>query len=68
MDAKVVSIDVSERSVTLKSGEVLNADVIIGADGQHGICRQLLLECRLAPKTTYIGLCMYKSVYPCCKD
>lgn len=62
-NAKVVSVDVSGSSVTLESGEVLKADVIIGADGRHGLCRQLLLECQPTPNDTYTGRCMYKSVF-----
>lgn len=48
------------KSVTLESGEVLTADVIIGADGRDGLCRELLLECQSAPQTTYTGMTMYK--------
>jgi len=59
-NAKVVSVDVFGKSVTLDSGEVLTADVIIGADGRDGLCRELLLECQSAPKSTYTGMTMYK--------
>ena len=59
-NTKVVSIDIPGKSVTLESGEVLTADVIIGADGREGLCRELLLECQSAPKSTYTGMTMYK--------
>ncbi|KZT09779.1 FAD/NAD(P)-binding domain-containing protein [Laetiporus sulphureus 93-53] len=42
-DAEVVEIDAEQREVRLASGEVLSADVIIGADGERGICRRLVL-------------------------
>jgi len=64
-NAKVVSVDVAGKSVTLESGEVLTADVIIGADGRHGLCRELVLECQPAPQSTYTGVTMYKSVLVC---
>lgn len=63
-NAKVVSVDVPGKSVTLESGEVLRADVIIGADGRHGLCRGLLLECQSAPKSTYTGMTMYNALIP----
>ncbi|KAJ7116698.1 hypothetical protein C8R44DRAFT_709019 [Mycena epipterygia] len=39
-----VSIDVEQGAVTVDSGDVLQADVIIGADGISGITRQILLQ------------------------
>ena len=39
----VASIDPMERTVTLASGEVVTADVIVGADGIHGVSRRALL-------------------------
>ncbi|KAJ7146797.1 hypothetical protein C8R44DRAFT_691229 [Mycena epipterygia] len=39
-----VSIDVEQVAITVDSGDVLQADVIIGADGISGITRQILLE------------------------
>lgn len=40
----VVSIDVEEAAINVDSGDVLQVDVIIGADGISGITRQILLE------------------------
>ncbi|KAI0064950.1 FAD/NAD-P-binding domain-containing protein [Artomyces pyxidatus] len=41
---EAMSVSDDCRSVRLKSGEVLHADVIVGADGSHGLCRRLLLK------------------------
>ena len=59
----MVSVDLPTKSVTLETGEVLTADVIIGADGRDGLCRELLLGCQPAPKSTYTGMTVYKSVF-----
>ncbi|KAF8650592.1 hypothetical protein AX16_005177 [Volvariella volvacea WC 439] len=40
--ACVVAVDPDEPSATLATQEVINADVIIGADGVRGVCRRLL--------------------------
>lgn len=42
-NASVKDIDVEEREVTLASGETLFADVLVGADGEHGSSREALL-------------------------
>jgi 2-polyprenyl-6-methoxyphenol hydroxylase-like FAD-dependent oxidoreductase len=39
-NAEVVEIAKDCRSVQLASGEVLQADIIVGADGSQGICRK----------------------------
>lgn len=44
MGAEVVSIDPEELKVKLGSGEVLTADVVVGADGARGISRPLVVE------------------------
>jgi len=41
-NTEVVEIAGDCRSVRLASGEVLHADVIIGADGSQGMCRRLV--------------------------
>jgi 2-polyprenyl-6-methoxyphenol hydroxylase-like FAD-dependent oxidoreductase len=41
-NAEVVEIAQDCRSVRLASGECLQADIIVGADGSQGICRKLL--------------------------
>ena len=54
-------VEVAEdcRSVRLASGEVLKADVIVGADGSHGICRAILLP---HDPTKPVGLTLFKYV------
>ena len=41
--AKVVDIDVKHREVILESGERINGDVIVGADGEAGVARKVFL-------------------------
>jgi salicylate hydroxylase len=60
-NAEVVKVAEDCRSLRLASGEVLKADVIIGADGGHGICRAILLP-QDPPKPT--GLTLFKYVPP----
>ncbi|CCL99274.1 uncharacterized protein FIBRA_01289 [Fibroporia radiculosa] len=40
----VADIDPDEGAVLLASGEILTADVILGADGERGACRRILFE------------------------
>ena len=61
INAEVVEIAEDCRSVRLASGEVLKTDVIIGADGSHGICRAFLLP-EDPPKPT--GMMVFKYVLP----
>ncbi|KZT66461.1 FAD/NAD(P)-binding domain-containing protein [Daedalea quercina L-15889] len=42
-NANVVDIEPDDGMVKLDSGEVLQADIIIGADGETGLCRRLVL-------------------------
>ena len=59
--AEVVEVAEDCRSVRLASGEVLKADVIIGADRSHGICRSILLPpAQDLPKPT--GQMLFKYV------
>jgi salicylate hydroxylase len=60
-NAEVVEIAEDCRSVRLASGEVLKADIIIGADGSQGICRALVVP-QDPPKTT--GIMLFNSVIP----
>lgn len=39
-NAEVVEIAADCRSLRLASGEVIEADVIVGADGARGLCRK----------------------------
>ncbi|KAH9832944.1 FAD/NAD-P-binding domain-containing protein [Rhodofomes roseus] len=50
-NAKVVDIEPEDGAVKLASGEILQADIIIGADGERGLCRRLVLgrEERIEP-------------------
>jgi salicylate hydroxylase len=41
-NAEVVEIAADCRSLRLASGEIIQADVIIGADGARGLCRKLV--------------------------
>jgi len=42
MGVEAVGVEPDTRSVKLSTGEILTGDVIIGADGVKGICRQLV--------------------------
>ncbi|KAI9507583.1 FAD/NAD-P-binding domain-containing protein [Russula earlei] len=50
-------------SVRLKTGEVLYADVIIGADGRRSIVRRVVTD-EEEPEVTSIGLSMYTGCVP----
>jgi len=60
-NCEVVYIDVEQQSVTLSSGEVLSATVIVGADGLHGISRATLLDGQ-PDRCTPTGLVMYSGL------
>jgi salicylate hydroxylase len=60
-NAEVVEIAEDCRSVRLASGEILNADVIIGADGSQGMCRALVVP-QDPPNAT--GVMLFKCVLP----
>jgi hypothetical protein len=62
-NAEVVEVAENCRSVRLASGEVLKADLIIGADGSHGICRSILLP-QDPPKPT--GITLFKYLFSLC--
>jgi salicylate hydroxylase len=59
-NAEVVEIAEDCRSVRLASGEVIEADIIIGADGSQGMCRRLVVS-QDPPKAT--GVMMFKYVF-----
>jgi len=52
MGSEIVAIDESKPSVTLKTGEIIFADVVIGADGIKSPCRELVLGYQDAPKSS----------------
>ncbi|KAJ3522425.1 hypothetical protein NM688_g8876 [Phlebia brevispora] len=55
----VTAVDAVARQVTLASGEVVTGDVIIGADGPKGICRETVVG---APTTgTPTGTTLYNA-------
>lgn len=58
--AEVVEIAENCRSVRLATGEVIEADVIIGADGSQGMCRKLVVS-QDPPKAT--GVMLFKYVF-----
>ncbi|KAL0945526.1 hypothetical protein HGRIS_001008 [Hohenbuehelia grisea] len=60
LGAVVSSIDPEARTVSLDSGEVLNADVIVGADGQWGVSR----GCMDVETPDASGLVMYSTTVP----
>jgi 2-polyprenyl-6-methoxyphenol hydroxylase-like FAD-dependent oxidoreductase len=59
-NAEVVEIAENCRSVRLATGEVIEADVIIGADGSQGMCRRLVVS-QDPPKST--GVMLFKYVF-----
>jgi salicylate hydroxylase len=62
-NAEVVEIAENCRSVRLATGEVIEADVIIGADGSQGMCRKLVVS-QDPPKAT--GVMLFKYVFHQC--
>jgi salicylate hydroxylase len=60
-NAEVVEVAEDCRSVRLASGEVIKADIIIGADGSRGMCRSLVSP-QDPPNTT--GVMLFKYVLP----
>jgi len=62
-NAEVVEIAENCRSVRLATGEVIVADVIIGADGSQGMCRRLVVS-QDPPKST--GVMLFKYVTHLC--
>ncbi|KAI0252477.1 hypothetical protein BJV78DRAFT_1153620 [Lactifluus subvellereus] len=51
-------------AVRLKTGEILHADVIIGADGLRGIVRRVVSNDGKEPEATWIGLNTYLGSVP----
>ncbi|KAI9511080.1 FAD/NAD-P-binding domain-containing protein [Russula earlei] len=61
INAEVVEIAEDCRSIRLACGEVLEADVIVGADGSRGMCRRLVIP-QDPPKGT--GIMLFNSIIP----
>ncbi|OCH90236.1 FAD/NAD-P-binding domain-containing protein, partial [Obba rivulosa] len=57
-----VSLDISKPSVTLESGDVIEADIIVGADGHSGPTRAAVLADK--DSAQYMNSIMYNSVIP----
>jgi salicylate hydroxylase len=62
VDCRVVSVDPSKPTVTLASGEVVSADLIIGADGVRSITREYVVGGPDAPRAT--GDAAYRALIP----
>lgn len=60
--SRVISCNCTTGSITLESGEVLEADLIIGADGIHSKLRSFVLEKDVKAKPT--GLSAYRLMMP----
>ena len=58
MGVEAVSIGDDGRTVTLRSGEQIRVDVVVGADGMQGISRETILGEQDVGKPT--GLMMFK--------
>jgi salicylate hydroxylase len=60
--SKVAHFDPYKRVVTLASGQVFRADVIVGADGPWGMSRRMFLESegKTDVNSGSSGLMMYK--------
>ncbi|KAH9918837.1 FAD/NAD-P-binding domain-containing protein [Fomitopsis serialis] len=58
-NAQVVDIEPEDGEVKLASGEIMRADLIIGADGERGMCRRMVLgrEERIQPSGMVLFEC-----------
>lgn len=62
LNSTVESVNASAPSIKLTSGQVLKADLIIGADGVKSMCRSIVLG---APTTaTATGDAVYRAIVP----
>ncbi|KAG1873092.1 hypothetical protein F4604DRAFT_1925582 [Suillus subluteus] len=62
VNSRVVSVDPSKPSVTLASGEVVSADLIIGADGVKSVTREYVVGGPDKPRAT--GDAAYRALIP----
>jgi salicylate hydroxylase len=62
LNARVIDIDPSTPSLTLDSGEVLKADLIVGADGVKSMLRSVVLGTPDEAKPT--GDAAYRAIIP----
>ncbi|KIY02263.1 uncharacterized protein Z520_02401 [Fonsecaea multimorphosa CBS 102226] len=65
VNSMVVSVDFQKPSITLHDGRVLEADLIIGADGMKSTCRRLMYEkLGLVDKATPTGDAAFRACLP----
>ncbi|KAG1844710.1 hypothetical protein F4604DRAFT_220302 [Suillus subluteus] len=62
VNSRVVSVDPSKPSVTLASGEVVSADLLIGADGIKSVTREYVVGGPDKPRAT--GDAAYRAIIP----
>ena len=65
LDSSVANIDFENSKIVLSTGTEYNADLILGADGEHSICRQFLLGHGYAPISS--GDTVYRIAVPISK-
>ncbi|KAI1794869.1 FAD/NAD(P)-binding domain-containing protein [Ganoderma leucocontextum] len=61
-NANVVELDAQEATVVLETGEELSADVLVGADGEHGLCRPAVVGEDAPGDLT--GLALFDTIVP----
>ncbi|OAP54380.1 hypothetical protein AYL99_11481 [Fonsecaea erecta] len=65
VNSMVVSIDFEKPSVTLQDGTVVEADLIVGADGMKSTCRRIMYEkLGLVDKPTPTGDAAFRACIP----
>ena len=57
-EASVQEIDIEESKIYLATGEEISADVIVGADGEHGVSRTEVIGRQMPGTPT--GLALYE--------
>jgi len=62
LNSRVVSLDPVTSTLTLESGEVVKADLIVGADGVNSTTREFVVDGREKPAPT--GDAAYRAVIP----
>jgi salicylate hydroxylase len=62
LNSRVISVDATPPSVTLQTGEVIFADLVIGADGVKSIVREAVVGGPSKP--VYTGDAAYRAVIP----
>lgn len=62
LDSRVTNVNPSLPSLTLHTGEVVSADLIIGADGIHSMLRNVVVGEQIIPTST--GDATYRATIP----